>query len=322
MRVYTLSRPEHERMLNLFPESEPVWFDLYEPTAEEVARVSHEVGAPLPGRQALEEIETSSRLRATSDSLTMSMPTSFHDEDNAAQVAPVGFVLTERHLVTIRYARLPSFDDAAADCRAADGKISSLDAFAGLAEEMVDRLADTLESIAGQLGLLSEHAFRDPVADRQADKAKGGPRDRMRQVGRLGDQTSNIRDALLGLGRVVNFVTLRTAAWPQERPVARLTSLHDDVASLNDYANHLSEKVQFLLDAMVGMIGIAQNEVFKILTIVSIMGIPPTLIASIYGMNFKIIPELQWRYGYPYALAMIVLSAILPLVWFKWRRWF
>ena len=73
---------------------------------------------------------------------------------------------------------------------------------------------------------------------------------------------------------------------------------------------------------MVGMIGIAQNEVFKILTIVSIMGIPPTLIASIYGMNFKIIPELQWTYGYPYALGMIVLSAILPLAWFKWRRWF
>jgi magnesium transporter len=309
-------------MLNLFPESEPVWFDLFDPNAEEIDRVSREVGAPLPGRQALEEIETSSRLRATADSLTMSMPTSFHDEDDATQVAPVGFVLTGRHLVTIRYARLPSFDDAAVTCRAAGRNVSSFGAFAGLAEEMVDRLADTLESIAGQLGGLSEHAFRDPVDDRRADQAKGGPRDRMRQVGRLGDQTSNIRDALLGLGRVLNFVSARTEAWKIERPVARFTSLHDDVASLNDYANHLSEKVQFLLDAMVGMIGIAQNEVFKILTIVSIMGIPPTLIASIYGMNFKIIPELQWRLGYPYALTMIVLSAILPLAWFKWRRWF
>ena len=94
------------------------------------------------------------------------------------------------------------------------------------------------------------------------------------------------------------------------------------MASLNDYAAHLSEKVQFLLDAMVGMIGIAQNEVFKILTIVSIMGIPPTLMASIYGMNFKIIPELQWHYGYPYALALIVLSALAPLAWFRWRGWF
>jgi magnesium transporter len=309
-------------LLNEFPGSQPVWFDLFDPTTEEVERVSREVGAPLPGRQALEEIETSSRLRATADSLTMSMPTSFHDQGGSAHLAPVGFVLTQRHLVTIRYTKLPSFDDAADVCRQGDGAVSSLDAFAGLAEEMVDRLADTLEQISASLGGLSEHAFRDQVDDRQADRAKGGLRDRMRQVGRLGDQTSNIRDALLGLGRIVGFVTQRTADWPGERPLARVASLHDDVASLNDYASHLSEKVQFLLDAMVGMIGIAQNEVFKILTIVSIMGIPPTLVASIYGMNFKIIPELQWTYGYPYALGVIVLSALLPLAWFKWRRWF
>ncbi len=309
-------------MLNLFPETEPVWFDLFDPTSEEVDRVSRDVGAPVPDRHALEEIESSSRLRATPSTLTMSMPTSFHDEGGSAHLAPVGFVLTARHLVTIRYTKLPSFDDAAEVCRKDDSAASSLDAFTGLAEEMVDRLADALEGISSNLGGLSEHAFRDQIVDRQADRAKGGLRDRMRQVGRLGDQTSNIRDALLGLGRIVGFVTQRTAAWPGERPVARFASLHDDVASLNDYANHLSEKVQFLLDAMVGMIGIAQNEVFKILTIVSIMGIPPTLIASIYGMNFKIIPELQWRFGYPYALAMIVLSALLPLAWFKWRRWF
>ena len=309
-------------MLNLVPETDTVWFDLLDPTPEEVERVSKAVGAPLPDRHALEEIETSSRLRATADTLTLSMPTAFRDPDGTAHAAPVGFVLTPRHLATIRYTHLPSFAEAAHICRHDAAKLSSLDAFASLAEEMVDRLADTLEHVAAEMGELSEHAFQDAVADRQADRAKGGPRDRMRQVGRLGDQTSNIRDALLALGRIVNFVTQRTAGWPGERPTARFASLHDDVASLNDYANHLSEKVQFLLDAMVGMIGIAQNEVFKILTIVSIMGIPPTLIASIYGMNFKIIPELHWEFGYPYALTMIAISAILPLAWFKWRRWF
>lgn len=309
-------------MLNVFPEAEPVWFDLLNPSADEAERVSRDVGAPLPDRQALEEIETSSRLRATTDALTMSMPTSFHDSDGSAMVAPVGFVLTQRHMVTIRYTELPSFKDAAETCRKGAGAPSSLEAFSGLAEEMVDRLADSLETIAAGLGRLSEHAFRDAVLDRQADRAKGGLRDRMRQVGQLGDQTSNIRDALLGLGRIINFVTQRTAHWPGNRPSARFASLHDDVASLNEYAQQLSEKVQFLLDAMVGMIGIAQNEVFKILTIVSIMGIPPTLIASIYGMNFKIIPELHWDWGYPYALVLILVSALAPLAWFKWRRWF
>ena len=313
-------------MLNAIREdADTVWFDLFDPTPEEVeSRVSKEIGAPLPDRSSLEEIETSSRLRATAEILTLSMPTSIRDENG------VGAAGARRlrhnaacHLATIRYTHLPSFDDAARACRAGDAENSSLDAFAGLAEEMVDRLADTLEQVSGKLGGLSEHAFRDAAPDRQADRAKGGLRDRMRQVGRLGDQTSNIRDALLGLGRIVNFVTQRTTGWSRgAADGTRFASLHDDIASLNDYANQLSEKVQFLLDAMVGMIGIAQNEVFKILTIVSIMGIPPTLIASIYGMNFKIIPELQWRYGYPYALTLIVLSALLPLAWFKWRRWF
>jgi len=309
-------------MLNAIPEAGAVWFDLFDPTAEEVERVSREVGAPLPDRPALEEIETSSRLRAAGDVLTLSMPTSFHDGDGPARIAPVGFVMTPRHLVSIRYTRLPSFEDAAKACRTDGAALTSLDAFASLTEEMVDRLADTLERVSTQLGGLSEHAFRDTVADKQADRAKGGLRDRMRQVGQLGDQTSNIRDALLGLGRIVNFVTLRTADWPGERPTARFVSIHDDLASLNEYTSHLSEKVQFLLDAMVGMIGIAQNEVFKILTIVSIMGIPPTLIASIYGMNFKIIPELHWNWGYPYALVLMLVSALAPLAWFKWRRWF
>jgi len=94
-----------------------------------------------------------------------------------------------------------------------------------------------------------------------------------------------------------------------------------DIASLNDYEDHLSNKVQFLLDAILGFITIAQNDLFKILTIVSVVGIPPTLVAGIYGMNFKYMPELNWVEGYPFALAAIVLSAVLPLLWFKWRGW-
>jgi magnesium transporter len=104
--------------------------------------------------------------------------------------------------------------------------------------------------------------------------------------------------------------------------MARMKTLQQDVASLDDYKTHLSDKVQFLLDAMVGLIGIAQNDVFKVLTIVSIVGIPPTLIAGIYGMNFKGMPEYDWAWGYPYGLAVIALSAIIPLAWFKWRGWF
>jgi magnesium transporter len=103
---------------------------------------------------------------------------------------------------------------------------------------------------------------------------------------------------------------------------ARLAAISRDIASLNDYEVHLSNKVQFLLDAILGFISIAQNDIFKVLTIVSVVGIPPTLVAGIYGMNFKSMPELGWDWGYGYGLAMIVLSGLIPLLWFKWRRWF
>ena len=102
----------------------------------------------------------------------------------------------------------------------------------------------------------------------------------------------------------------------------RLETLRQDIASLNDYDTHLVNKVQLLLDATLGLINVEQNNIIKVLTIVSVVGIPPTLVAGIYGMNFKRMPELDWAWGYPYGLAVIALSAILPLLWLKWRRWF
>ena len=154
-------------------------------------------------------------------------------------------------------------------------------------------------------------------------KTNSDLRDRLRLVGQLGARASNTRDALLGLGRILAYVEgVAAKDWDDGRFEARLSSVRQDVVSLTDYDVHLSDKVQFLLDALVGMIGIAQNDIFKILTIVSIVGIPPTLIASIYGMNFKGMPELNWTLGYPYGLAVIALSAIIPVIWFKRRGWF
>src|SRR5207302_5405960 len=102
----------------------------------------------------------------------------------------------------------------------------------------------------------------------------------------------------------------------------RFKTLRQDIASLADYDAHLTNKVQFLLDAVLGLINIAQNGIIKVLTVVSVVGVPPTLVARMYGMNFKNMPELEWCWGYPYALALIGLSAVLPLLWFRRRGWF
>jgi magnesium transporter len=141
-------------------------------------------------------------------------------------------------------------------------------------------------------------------------------------VGSTGDRLTLTRDALLGIGRIAPFVLSLRKSWIVPEFEARLDAMIKDVASLNDYEGHLSNKVQFLLDAILGLISIQQNDIFKVLTIASVVGIPPTLVAGIYGMNFKYMPELNWIAGYPFGLAMIVLSAIIPVLWFKWRGWF
>ena len=192
-------------------------------------------------------------------------------------------------------------------------------------EAVVDRLADALERIAGELDKLSHWLFRaqpDALSTRRSAGEAADLQVILRRVGHYGDLSSKFRDSLLGIGRIVPFVVSLGADWIPEEVTPRLETIRHDVASLNDYDAHLTNKVQLLLDATLGLINTEQNNIIKVLTIVSVVGVPPTLVASIYGMNFKYMPELDWAWGYPYGLALIALSAVLPLLWFKWRGWF
>ena len=313
-------------MLTMFPpgaEGASIWVDLCDPTAEELARAETLVGLSAPSRSQLSEIESSSRLKIEDGVLSMSVPISTPGEDGVFHVAPVGFILSPDHLLTIRFAELRSFEAVAERFKAAAPPKSGLEVFVDLGEEIIDRLADTLEQAAQELRALSTAAFRGPEArGRKAIRSNQVLHENLHRIGRLGDRISDTRSALLAIGRAVDFTCELTSEWFQGRFEPRLRSLRMDVSSLDDYQVHLSDKVQFLLDAMVGMIGIVQNDIFKVLTIVSIVGIPPTLIAGIYGMNFKFMPEYNWAWGYPFGLALIALSAIIPLIWFKWRGWF
>jgi magnesium transporter len=180
-------------------------------------------------------------------------------------------------------------------------------------------MADNLERSRAELDEASHCIFGHD---------KTGPRLRnieLRQVltdiGRVGDLLSSIRDSQLALGRLVHFVTHMTEEWlPQDlRP--KLKTLRQDIASLADYDSHLTNKVQFLLDAILGFINIDQSNTIKLMTVVGVIGVPPTLIASIYGMNFELMPELKWAWGYPMALVLMVLSAVVPVLWFKRKGW-
>ena len=146
-------------------------------------------------------------------------------------------------------------------------------------------------------------------------------RDTLVEIGDMGERLSHIRDTLLVLQRAVPFVAEHGDGWMETAVKARLKMAGNDVQSLNDYEVHLTDKIQFLLDADLGFINTEQNDLFKVLTIASVVGIPPTFVASMYGMNFHNMPELSWAWGYQWGLFLIVLSTVLPIVWFKWRGW-
>jgi magnesium transporter len=315
--------PTHQDEASGRPATDGVWLDLISPSPAEIAQVEKIAGVSLPTLGALSEVESSSRLRHKDGVLYMSTPSTARHPEGAEVTPPVGFILSEDRLITVRFMSLPSFDAVAAKFKGQDSPKSGLEVFTQLCEESVDRGADMLEHIATELNTLSTSAFQaeDPKG-RHPARANRLLRVQLRQVGRLGDRLSELRDGLQGLGRVAAFAEQHGCDWFEGVLRPRVASLERDIHSLIEYEEQLSSKVQFVLDALVGLIGIAQNDIFKVLTIVSIVGIPPTFVAGVYGMNFKNMPEYDWAWGYQYGWAVIILSALIPLVWFKVKGWF
>ncbi len=297
-----------------------LWIDLCNATDDERARIERITGLRVPTESAVSEIETTSRVFTENGALYLSTPLPSAG-DARSPLTAAGFVLTRRLLLTVRFAENPVFE-ALYDACVKTGPHSACDVFLRILEALVDRSADTLEHTSAELDALSQRAFHaEHARPGQLKTASESLRQALRQLGRLGDSISQIRDTLLGLGRIAGFVSETGDAVLAERDVPRLKAVRADIGSLNDYQSHLSGKVQFLLDATLGFINIEQNDIVKILTIVSVVGVPPVLIAGIYGMNFKHIPEFDWSLGYPYALALMVVTGLAPLAWFKWRGW-
>ncbi|HEY3809017.1 MAG TPA: magnesium transporter CorA family protein [Steroidobacteraceae bacterium] len=299
------------------------WVDLLDPTAEESERVARECGVKVPSRESLQEIETSSRTRVEGDVLYMSMPLAIQDGSRGLAPVPLGFILSPQRLVTVRYSEVHAFAQVMERVQS-DRRMNSASTFVALIDGMVDFDADMLEKLSGDLAAVSGRAFGQggvaPAHDKHHSRAL---RECVNSVGTVGERLSRIRETLLGLQRIIGFVSEAARDGQALLPELRthLKTARQDVASLVEFESHLSGKTQFLLDAVLGFINTEQNEIFKVLTIVSVVGIPPTLIASMYGMNFHYMPELAWRWGYPYGLALIGLSTLVPIIWFKRRGW-
>jgi magnesium transporter len=298
------------------------WVDLVNPTQDEAAAVAAEYRVRVPSRESLQEVETSSRVRAEGQVLYVNMPLAIQDASAGFAPVPLGFILSPELLVTVRYSDVHAFARVKAQVER-DPHMCSAAVFVALIDGMVDFTADMLEASSNTLAALSANTFgQNAVASAVRHKRMTHAlRESLKAVGSAGDKLSRIRESMLGLQRIVGFVSETAAAWLLPELKTHLKTAQQDLTSLVDFESHLSGKTQFLLDAILGFINTEQNEIFKVLTIVSVVGIPPTLIASMYGMNFHSMPELAWRWGYAYGLGLIALSTLLPILWFKRRGW-
>ena len=300
------------------------WIDAVRPDPQEIAFLKRTLGIEVPALETLSGIETSSRLRSEKEWLYLSIPMIHRADGFMPALTPLGFVLSKDILLTVRFEHMKVFDDVLDAVPRQPMRAGGPGTLIAILEVIVDHAADVLEGAGEDLDHLSEKIFGTHKEDAQ----RHGPREdgdhlrvMMRKLGRDGDLTSKIEDVLLGTARMVPYVAANAASYLEADIRAKFKSLQRDIASLNDYETHLTDKIQFLLDAVLGLTNIEQNNIFRILTVVSVVGIPPTFFASMWGMNFKYMPELDWPYGYAYSLAVIALSAIIPIVWFKWRGW-
>ncbi|HZZ87243.1 MAG TPA: magnesium transporter CorA family protein [Caulobacteraceae bacterium] len=303
------------------PHAAAVWLDLVNPDANEIRLVEDMTGLRLPSREELTSIEQSSRLSRDDRLLRMATPVVADAEKDHPQMSHVGVILTPKLLVTVRFAKLFVFEKAAEKCVASEAT-TSVAIFATLMEAIVARQADLLEDARNQLDQISHRVFRNATQDpRRAMRNNALMRDKMQRLGRIAELTSIVRDSLLGVDRMVDYAGDNAEHWFSPEQHKRLHQVVEDIGVLTHFEEHLLGKVQFLLDAVLGFINIEQNDIFKVLTIASVVGIFPTLVAGWYGMNFQNMPELHWTYGYPFGIGLILASTILPLAWFKWRGW-
>jgi len=297
-----------------------VWVDLVDPTRDEEAALEQGLGIGIPTREEMAEIEISSRLYYEDGAafMTAMLPAQAHSD--APQMGPVTFVLAGARLVTIRYHEPRAFQTFPARAeKVAVGCTSGETTLLSLLEAVVDRLADILERAGDDIDRTSQGVFQQSGAKPTRSR---GFQEVLEQIGREGDLTSDIRHSLVTLERLVGFLGHVTTQHKSSKDVRdRLKTLARDVRSLTDHASFLSQKITFLLDATLGMINIEQNAIIKIFSVAAVVFLPPTLIASIYGMNFERMPELEWMLGYPFALGLMIVSAILPYWYFKRRGW-
>jgi magnesium transporter len=291
--------------------NETLWIDIIFPTSNDFRIIENEYNLEFPTRQESQEIEISSRFWEDEDDITINSFFMITDEKQSFNES-ITFVLKDNMLITIRYKEFKTFNDCEKKLLSAPNLfLSGYDVFGYILESRIDIDADIIENLSRSVTTLRKHLF--------ADDTETNNEDILELISQFEDTNTMIRDSLIDKQRIISSL-LKSPKVP-ETLLNNLKIMIKDVNSLIEYTKYNFERLDYIHNIFLGLLGIEQSKVVKIFTVVSVIFLPPTLIASIYGMNFKFMPELELPFGYPLSLILMIISAILPLLIFKKKGW-
>ncbi len=318
LTIYTLKEGKIQVLEN--PQScpdEAVWIDLFAPTETEEHLIEARYGIDIPTREEIKGIEFSNRFYEENGFLFMTATAVAGSDSEQPSAIPVTFILGEV-LMTLRYHDPRSFAvfRAKNDKRLFAIEDCPAEMLVGLVETIIDKLTDPLENSAAEIEALSQRIFHiNGKKPKNFNKI-------LKDIGRHGDLNSKLKESLVSFDRLLTFLSFKTKVPGHLTGTEEnMESIRQDIRSLTEFANFMSNKITFLLDATLGMVNIEQNSIIKFFSVAAVIFMPPTLVGTVYGMNFQHMPELHSMYGYPLALAAMVMSAILPYLYFKHKKW-
>lgn len=301
-----------------------VWIDVMDPSSKEKDLLNEQLNVQIQSRNALDKTEVSNPFYNEDEAYYMTVTTLYNNKDGYLDGTPLTFILKDQYIITLRYNQ-PTFF---ANCEGAVMRRPELSSkpevvLGEIIHSSVNAIADMLEITGNKLDKLLNGVFENPYSSKSKRHSADYYGDAIQEIGRIGNVISKNRESLLSFNRLLLFYNQieNTPHMAAREHRQRFHHLASEVHSLSSYATFISQRHVFLLDATLGLLGVEQNKIIKVFTVAAAAFMPPTMIASIYGMNFDNMPELHWEYSYPIALAVITLSAIFPYIYFKIKRW-
>lgn len=298
------------------------WVDLHNPTPDEEKATEALLGIDIPTAEDRRPVEESARLYREKGALVMTAVIITGVAEGQPLRTQITFVLTEKTLVTVRRADpLPLRTFVARVCTLPPEDIAPEALLVGLLEAILERAADVLERVAADLNEVSLRLFFKDTDPKKSLKLEEQMQALLRRLGRKRRIAALLRESLFSFDRLVPFLIEQSGAEITADCRTRLTLLLRDIRSLTTFEAQLSAEVSYLHEAAIGLITLEQNQIVKVFSILAVLFLPPTLVGSIYGMNFDFMPELHWRFGYLFSLGLMLVSALVPFFWLRRRGW-